>query len=38
MRGVHDDAFAGKGSFIFGKSIENQRVEAWWSTLRKECS
>ena len=38
MRGVHDDAFAGKGSFIFGKSIANQRIETWWSRLRKECS
>lgn len=38
MRAGHDDAFAGKRSFIFGKSIANQRIEAWWSTLRKECS
>jgi hypothetical protein len=37
MRAGHD-AFAGKRSFIVGKSIANQRIEAWWSTLRKECS
>ena len=36
MRGVHDDAFAGKGSFVFGKSIANQMIESWWNTLRKE--
>jgi hypothetical protein len=37
MRAGHD-AFAGKRSFIVGKNIANQRIEAWWSTLRKECS
>jgi hypothetical protein len=38
MRGVHDDAFAGKGSFVFGKGIANQMIESWWNTLRKEYS
>jgi len=29
MRGGYDDVFAGKSSFIFGKSIANKRIEAW---------
>ena len=38
MRSNHNDALAGRHSFIYGKSIANQRIESWWSTLRKECS
>lgn len=35
-RGV--DAFAGQRSFIQGTSHHNQRIESWWSFLRKHCS
>lgn len=32
------DGFAGNNSFIYGKSVSNQRIEAWWSQLRKGCA
>lgn len=28
----------GVQEFIYGDSSRNQRIEAWWSILRKECS
>ena len=31
-----DDKFAGMNSIILGKSTSNQRIEAWWSILRKQ--
>ena len=31
FRWYDDDYFAGSGSFIEGKSTENQRIQAWWS-------
>lgn len=31
------DSFGGLKSFIYGKSSANQRIEAWWSLLRKGC-
>ena len=31
------DYFAGVNSFIRGKSSSNQRIEAWWGILRKQC-
>jgi len=30
-----NDAFAGAKSFMYGRSVTNQRIEAWWSFLRK---
>ena len=30
-----DDSIAGNKSFLYGKSVANQRIEAWWSLLRK---
>ena len=29
------DAFAGDKSFLYGRSVSNQRIEGWWSFLRK---
>ena len=31
------DYFAGVNSFMQGKSSSNQRIEAWWGILRKQC-
>ena len=31
------DAFAGEKSFMCGKSVSNQRIEAWWGQLRRGC-
>ncbi|XP_070562308.1 uncharacterized protein [Ptychodera flava] len=36
MRGYHTDALAGHKSFIYGRSTGNQRIEHWWSILRKQ--
>ena len=33
-----DDAFAGDNSFLYGRSVSNQRIESWWSFLRKTDS
>lgn len=35
FRWYDDDYFAGSGSFMEGKSTENQRIEAWWSKFRE---
>ncbi len=32
------DEFSGEKSFLFGRSTANQRIEAWWSLLRKSCT
>ena len=29
------DSMAGDKSFLYGRSVSNQRIEAWWSFLRK---
>ena len=29
------DNLAGEKSFLYGKSVANQRIEAWWAFLRK---
>ena len=29
------DALSGTESFMYGRSVANQRIEAWWSFLRK---
>ena len=38
LRRNGDDTFAGENSFIYGKSTGNQRIEAWWSILRRQCT
>ena len=38
FRRAHQDEFGGNKSFIYGKSVSNQRIEAWWSFLRRECA
>ncbi|XP_028519094.1 uncharacterized protein LOC110252739 [Exaiptasia diaphana] len=35
LRKDHQDSMAGVKSFLYSKSTANQRIEAWWSTLRK---
>ena len=35
FREGYDDVFAGDKSFMYGRSVANQRIEAWWSILRK---
>lgn len=30
-----EDMFATDNSFMYGRSVSNQRIEAWWSILRK---
>lgn len=32
------DVINGQQSFLYGKSVSNQRIEAWWSFLRKSYS
>ena len=29
------DAFIGNDSFMYGRLVSNQRIEAWWSFFRK---
>jgi hypothetical protein len=38
LRWRDTDEFAGDKSFLYGKSVSNQRIEAWWSILRKTNS
>jgi len=35
FRENNDDVCAGSLSWRYGKSTSNQRIEAWWSQLRK---
>ena len=35
---LYSDAFQGEKSFMYGRSTANQRIEAWWSSLRNQCS
>lgn len=35
LRENDEDAFAGDKSFLYGRSTANQRIECWWSMLRK---
>jgi len=32
------DSFAGINSFMYGKPVSNQRIEAWWGQLRKNST
>lgn len=36
LRHNHADSLAGEKSFLYGKSINNQRIEALWCQLRKQ--
>jgi hypothetical protein len=38
FRNHHGDGMAGISSFMYGKSVSNQQIEAWWGILRKECT
>lgn len=33
-----NDDFQGDKSFMYGKSMANQRIEAWWGRLRQGCA
>ena len=35
LRRHSTDALSGPESFMYGRSVANQRIEAWWSFLRK---
>ncbi|XP_028409540.1 uncharacterized protein LOC114532161 [Dendronephthya gigantea] len=35
FRSSANDSFSGDKSFMYGKSTSNQRIEAWWSQLRR---
>lgn len=35
-RNAQDD-LAAENSFVYGKSMSNQRIEAWWAILGKDC-
>ena len=35
LRRNHSDSFAGEKSFQYGKSVSNQRIESWWSFLKR---
>ena len=37
LRRNHHDSMADEKSFIYGTSVTNQRIEAWWALLRKQC-
>lgn len=37
LRHNHDDNFADEKSFLYGSSVNNQRIERFWGILRKEC-
>ena len=36
LRRSHTDHHVGDGSFIYGCSTANQRIESWWGVLRKQ--
>ena len=38
LRLDNDDAMAGYNSYMEGRSTANQRIEYWWSFLRRECT
>ena len=37
LRRNGNDEFAGQHSFLQGRSVHNQRIEAWWAILRRQC-
>ena len=38
LRRNHDDCMAGPKSVLYGKSTTNQKMEVWWSFLRKHSA
>ncbi|XP_066924268.1 uncharacterized protein [Clytia hemisphaerica] len=38
LRRADNDQSAGERSFKYGRSVTNQRIEAWWSMLRRTCT
>ena len=38
FRGEHQDSMFGDSSFLFGSSTNNQRIESWWSILKRQNS
>lgn len=38
FRRLARDDFGAEKSFMYGRSTANQRIEAWWGILRKQCS
>lgn len=35
LRRKSNDSFSGESSFMYGTSLSNQRMESWWSQLRR---
>ena len=35
FRSDDQDDFAGQKSFLYGRSVSNQKIEAWWGFLRR---
>ena len=38
LRRNNTDSMAGEQSFTYGRSVANQRIEAFWSQLRRQCT
>ena len=38
FRGENQDSLSGHSSFLFGSPINNQRIESWWSILKRQNS
>ena len=38
FRGEHQDSMSEHSSFLFGRPTNNQRIESWWSILKKQNS
>ncbi|XP_068737084.1 uncharacterized protein [Montipora capricornis] len=38
LRHDADDSMSGEKSFLYGRSVSNQRIEAWWGQLRRSTS
>ena len=32
------DSFSKDKSYMYGRSVSSQRIEAWWSQLRRRCA
>ena len=36
FRRNHAESLSGNSSFQYGKSVSDQRIEAWWSILKRD--